>query len=378
MTLLRSSRTLEYVNLALTEMRRAKLRFGLLTAAVALLVFLIVFLSSLSGALLRSFTGAIESLPADGLVYSETARANIQASRLEPAVTEQVAAVEGVAAVGPLAVLSANATVAGKPDELQLIGVTPGSPSQPEGLRQGRFPQSPGEVAVDASTVQVALGDTIRVNGSETELVVTGTLVGTQFGTDTAWMTTAGYESLLTELNPGLPAVPINAVVFTVDEGADPVAVAAQVQQAVEGTQALDRSAAIAAIPGVESVSQTFGLLVGITYVIGVVVVGFFFLILTVQKLRTFTLLRASGASTRSLAGSVTGQITAVILIASAIAVVLAWGALQGLSTGLPVDIDPMTTGGVVAAVLLASLGAGLLSVRRIANIDPATAAGAR
>ena len=175
-------------------------------------------------------------------MYSETSRANIQASRLEPTVTDEVAAVEGVAAVGPLAVLSANATVNGQPDELQLIGVTPGSPSQPEGLRQGRFPQSPTEVAVDASTAEVALGDTIRVNGSETDLVVTGTLVGTQFGTDTAWMTTAGYEALLTELNPGLPAVPINAVVFTVDEGADATAVAAQVQQAVEGTQALDRS----------------------------------------------------------------------------------------------------------------------------------------
>ena len=106
-------RTLDPVNLALTEMKRAKLRFGLLTAAVALLVFLIVFLSSLSGALLRSFTGAVESLPADGLVYSEASRANIQASRLDPSVTEQVSAVEGVSAVGPLAVLSANAEVAG-------------------------------------------------------------------------------------------------------------------------------------------------------------------------------------------------------------------------------------------------------------------------
>jgi len=373
-----SPRTLEHVNLALTEMKRAKLRFGLLTAAVALLVFLIVFLSSLSGALLRAFTGALESLPADGLVYSETARANVQASRLDPEVVEQVAAVEGVAAVGPLAVLSANATVNGAPDELQLIGVTPGSPSQPEGLREGRFPQSPTEVAVDASEAEVAIGDLIRVNGSQTDLVVTGTLVGTQFGTDTAWMTTAGYAALLTELNPGLQAVPINAVAFTVDDGTDAVAVAAQVQQAVDGTQALDRSTAIASIPGVESVSQTFGLLVGITFVIGVVVVGFFFLILTVQKLKTFTLLRASGASTRSLAGSVTGQIATVILFASAIAVVLAWGALQGLSTGLPVSIDPMTTAGVVAAVLFASLGAGLLSVRRIATLDPATAAGAR
>ena len=70
------------MNLALTEMRRAKLRFGLLTAAVALLVFLIVFLSSLSGALLRALTGAVEALPADGLVYSEASRANVQASRL--------------------------------------------------------------------------------------------------------------------------------------------------------------------------------------------------------------------------------------------------------------------------------------------------------
>lgn len=364
--------------MAITEMKRAKLRFGLLTAAVALLVFLIVFLSSLSGALLRAFTGALESLPADGLVYSEAARANVQASRLNPAVTQQVAAVDGVAAVGPLAVLSANATVAGEPAELQLIGVTPGSPSQPGGLRSGEFPASPTEVAVDISQAEAGIGDTIRVNGSQTDLVVTGTMVGTQFGTDTAWITTEGYEALLAELNPGLAAVPINAVAYTVDAGADAAAVAAQIQQAVDGTQALERGEALAAIPGVESVSQTFGLLVGITFVIGVVVVGFFFLILTVQKLRTFTLLRATGASTRSLARTVTGQIAVVILMASAIAVVLAWGALQGLSTGLPVSIEPVTIGGVVLAVLVASLGAGLLSVRRISQLDPATAAGAR
>ena len=366
------------MNLALTEMRRGKLRFGLLTAAVALLVFLIIFLTSLSGALLRAFTGAIESLPADGLVYSETARANVQASRLPAGTPAEVAAVPGVADVGPIAVLSANATVAGAADELQVIGVQPGSPSEPRGLREGSFPASPTEVALDASDADVAIGDTVRINGSTIDFVVSGTLVGTQFGTDTAWLTMAGYEALLAELNPGLPSVPINAVAFTVADGQDAGAVAAQVQQAVAGTQALDIGAAIEAIPGVESVGQTFGLLVGITFVIGVVVVGFFFLILTVQKLRTFTLLRASGASTRSLAGTVTGQIAAVVLIASALATGLAWVALTALSTGLPVAIDPMSTAGVVAAVLLASLGAGLLSVRRIAALDPATAAGAR
>lgn len=364
--------------LAVTEMQRSKLRFGLLTAAVSLLVFLIIFLSSLSGALLRAFTGAIESLPADGLVYAESSRANVQASRLDPRVTQQVQAVPGVADVGALSVLSANATVAGEPAQLQLIGVTVGGPSQPDGIREGSFPRGRSEVAVDASQVDVAVGDRIRVNGAQTELLVTGTLIGSQLGTDTAWLTADGYEALVRELNPGLPVVPVNAVAFTVGEGVQPPAVAAEVQATVAGTQALAREDALAAVPGVESVSQTFGLLVGITFVIGVVVVGFFFLILTVQKLRTFTLLRASGASTRSLAGSVAGQIVAVVLLASAVAVVLAWAALQGLSTGLPVSIQPVTIGGTVAAVLLASLAAGLLSVRRIAQLDPASAAGAR
>jgi putative ABC transport system permease protein len=366
------------VNLALTELRRAKLRFGLLTAAVSLLVFLIVFLSSLSGALLRALTGAIEALPADGLVYSESSRANVQASRLDPSVSAEVAEVAGVAAVGPMAVLSANATIAGEQGELQVIGVQPGTPSQPSGLREGSFPQGADEIAVDASSVEVAIGDRVVVNGSSVEFLVTGTLVGTQFGTDTAWITTTAYDALLRELNPGLPVVPINAVAFTVVDGADPVAVATQVEQAVSGTLALEQGAAVAALPGVESVGQTFGLLVGITFVIGVVVVGFFFLILTVQKLRTFTLLRATGASARSLAGTVSAQIAAVVLLASAIAVLLAWGALTGLSTGLPVSIDPVGIGGVVLAVLGASLLAGLLSIRRIAQIDPATAAGAR
>lgn len=366
------------MNLALTEMKRAKLRFGLLTAAVALLVFLIIFLSTLSGALLRAFTGAIESLPADGLVYSQASRANVQASRLAPDTVQQVAEVPGVAAAGSMAVLSANATVAGEPDELQVIGVQPGSPSEPEGLREGSFPRTATELALDASDTRASIGDVVRVNGSSIDFVVTGRMVGTQFGTDTAWITRQGYESLLAELNPGLPAVPINAVAFAVEPGADPAAVATQVQQAIPGTQALDKQSAMDAIPGVESVGQTFGLLVGITFVIGVVVVGFFFLILTVQKLRTFTLLRATGSSTRALARSVVTQIAAVVLIASALATALAWAALQGLSTGLPVAIQPMTTLGVVAAVLLASLAAGLLSVRRIAALDPATAAGAR
>ena len=84
------------MSLAVTEVRRALLRFGLLTGAVALLVFLVLLLSTLSSALVRSFTGAVDGLDADVLVYSSEARDNLQASRRAPEAVEQVAAVPGV------------------------------------------------------------------------------------------------------------------------------------------------------------------------------------------------------------------------------------------------------------------------------------------
>jgi Mn2+/Fe2+ NRAMP family transporter len=56
--------------LAFREIRRARWRFVLLTGAVGLLVFLILFVQALSGALIGQFIGAIKHQSADVLVYS--------------------------------------------------------------------------------------------------------------------------------------------------------------------------------------------------------------------------------------------------------------------------------------------------------------------
>jgi putative ABC transport system permease protein len=97
-----------------------------------------------------------------------------------------------------------------------------------------------------------------------------------------------------------------------------------------------------------------------------------------VQKMKTFTLLRAVGAGTGRLSAVVALQIAVVVLLASAIAVVLTLLAVRGLNSGIPVELSPVLVAGTVAAVLAFSLLAGLLSIRRISKIDPFTAAGAR
>lgn len=363
------------MNLAGKEISRAKLRFGLLTGAVSLLVFLVLLLSTLSNALVSSLIGALQGLQTDGLVYADTARDNIAASRLPPETVAAVADVPGVTAAAGVGTFTTQAELPGGDSDLQIFGFQPDGPGAPAGLTNGELPRAPGEAAVDGGSV--ALGDTITVVPGGEQLTVVGLLRGAQFNAiPTAYVELDTYNALVAAANPGLPFVPINAVAFDTD--GDTATVASAIGQAVPGVVGYTRDSAVDLIPGIESITQSFGILVGLTFIIGIVVIGFFFLILTVQKLRSFTLLRAIGASSASLSRSVALQIVIVVLAASAIAVGLTVLAVRGLNTGIPVQLNPSLVITTVLAVLVFSLLAGALSIRRITKIDPATAVGAR
>jgi putative ABC transport system permease protein len=362
------------MGLATVEMRRARLRFGLLTAAIALLVFLILLLTTLSNALISALVGALEGLDTDGIVYSATAQDNIAASRLAPDTVPAVAAIDGVVAAAGVGTFTTRAVVAGVEGDLQAFGFTPSAPGAPTALVEGRLPQGEFEAAIDGDA---QVGDTVLLAGQELQVV--GLLRGAQFNAlPTAYITLDAFSKAVSAQNAGLPFVPINAVAFTVAPDADPEAIADAVTAGVPGAQAYTRANAVASIPGIDSITQSFGILVGLTFIIGIVVIGFFFLILTVQKMRTFTLLRAIGSSSGHLAGTVAMQITVVVLLASVLAILLTALALRGISTGIPVDLQPATVVTTVIAVLVFSLLAGLLSIRRIARIDPSSAVGAR
>lgn len=365
------------MRLALTEIRRARLRFGLLTGAVALIMMLILFLAAISVALIGSLTGAIQGMNADVLVYSDGSRGNLQGSRLAPDTVAQVERVAGVETAGAVALLMATAQLPAGSGDLQVVGVSSGEPGWPKSVASGRLPTTADEVAVDFPGA--ALGSDLSVGSGGQKLRVVGLLRGSQFAaTPTAYVTMEAFDELAKAANPLAPFIPINAVAVQVAPGSTLAEVAANVGSQIPGTTGYTIDEAVAAIPGLESVSQTFLLLVALAFVVGVVIVGFFFLILTVQKLRVFTLLRAVGATTAQLAASVATQVVVVVLAAAVLAVALTLVALQAIDTGIPVSLSPAVTGVTVAAMLVASLAASLISIRRIRSIDPAEATGAR
>ena len=80
------------------------------------------------------------------------------------------------------------------------------------------------------------------------------------------------------------------------------------------GVEALDRATAADSLPGVSGVTTSFTIILTLAFVVVTLVVGIFFVILTVQKSTSLTLLRAIGADAGFLTRSLLVQVVAVVL----------------------------------------------------------------
>jgi len=365
------------MRLALSEIRRAKLRFGLLTGAVALLVFLILFMQTLSSQLLREFVGGIENQSASVLVYGEDARRSIEGSIVTPGQVQQVAAVEGV---GEAAAFGENSftveTASGDLNDATLFGYELGGPGAPTTLSSGRLPQGPGEgvASADAGT-GFAIGDRVQVLPGGYEIQVVGLADNASFNVQpTLFVSYPTYEEAVRAQNPDAQAVLPTLVAVDPAPGVTPQELATRITEQVPGVEALDLDTAVSSLPGVSSIQQSFGLILALAFFVVILVTGFFFLILTVQKTQALTLLRAIGASTGYLLKNLLAQVVLVTVAGTALAGGLLVVAAATSSAGFRVTADPaliVTTGG---AVLLLAIVASIGAIRRVTRLDPAAA----
>lgn len=365
------------MRLALAEMRRAKLRFGLLTGAVALLVFLIIFQQTLAAALLGFFTGGLEHQSAEVLVYGEDARRNVEGSVIVQGTLEKVATVDGVGMASPLGENTFTVRAGGELQDAVVFGYQLGGPGAPTRLAEGRLPEIDGEAvasSVDADN-GFAIGDVVEVVPGGYRIRVVGLADDSRFAVlPTLFTSYATFETAIRAANPDARAVLPSLVAVHPAPGVEPEVLAARITREVEGVEALDRQTAADSLPAVSSISSSFQVVLGLAFIVVVLVTGFFFLILTVQKTQALTLLRAVGASSWYLIRNLALQVTLVTLAGVTFAAALLAIAAAASSDEFPIQADPglvATTGG---AVLVLALLASLASVRRVARIDPFTA----
>jgi putative ABC transport system permease protein len=362
------------VLLGVREMRRAKGRFALLTGAVGILVFLIVYQQALTAGLVTEFIGAIRNQASDVIVYGEDARLDLQGSVVQRDAVARVAAVDGVADAGPLGVATVTVDAGGELRDATLFGHVLGGPGEPVELAKGRRPRRDGEAVASASAAGdgFAVGDRVVVRPGGKTIQIVGSADSTSFSvTPTLFVSYATFESVRRSTNPDAAGVVPSAVAVRVARGADAGAVASRIDDRVDGVEAATRARAAREAPGVASVSQSFGVVLLLTYVVAMVVIGFFFLILTVQKRATLTLLRAIGAPTRRLVVALAVQVAAVVIGGLAVGTALAALALTSASTGIDARLEPPAVAGTTIALLVLAALACIGATRRIVRLDP-------
>lgn len=368
--------------LAIREMRRAKLRFALLVTAIALLVFLILTQQALQTGLISSFVGAIERQSAPVLVYSVDGQRTLQGSVITPQLQAQVQAVPGVAELARLGQGTFTVQLDGaKPSDAALIGYEDAHAGGPSALSAGRMPQMPGEAV--GSQEDFKIGDTVRLAaGGGPALKVVGLARNSRIQvTPTLFISWADYVSARRAANPDAQSVPPSALGVRPQTGVSDAELVRRINAAAPEAEALTRRDAAQKAPGVAAVRNSFNLIFLIFALVVPLVTGLFFLIVTLQKARALTLLRAVGASSRALLGSLLLQVLLLTGAGIALGTLLFLPISQATIGTLTLTFDPAAV--LFWAVLLLALAllSALVAARRVLAIDPieaTTGGGAR
>jgi putative ABC transport system permease protein len=179
------------------------------------------------------------------------------------------------------------------------------------------------------------------------------------------------YTEAVRTKNPDAEVVTPSIVAVAPEAGTEPATLAARITRQVDGVEALDRAEAVESLPGVAGVKSSFSIVLTLAFVVVTLVVGIFFVILTVQKAASLTLLRAIGADRWYLTRALLLQVLVVVLGGIGLGALLLWLATLASSDTFPISFDPATVVSRGVIVMVLALLAALAAVRRVLRLDP-------
>jgi putative ABC transport system permease protein len=359
------------VFVAVRDLRRSWRRFGLVGAVVVLVASLSTIVVGLSDGLVQQGISGLRDLPFDHLAFAPHAQQTFSRSTVD---NDQVDTWRQHATVSPLGVSFANATPVDKQGssiDLALFGVPADSFLVERADARAALAGPPGLVLSHAFEQDgVRIGDRFRIGGSDVVLPVLGfTFAGSYGHVDLAFTSLTTWQKITYGADP---RGRFSAIALKVPPGTD----IASVDRAA-GTQTSTKRAAYAGSPGYSAETQTMTMIRGFLLVISALIVGAFFTVLTLQRVRQIGVLKAMGASSWYVIGDGLAQICVVVLAATAVGTALGGALIAGISGG-PVPVLFSAPSVLSAALLLAMAGivGGAVTLRRISRIEPAIALG--
>jgi putative ABC transport system permease protein len=377
--------------LSFKEVWRNRGRYLLFSLVIGLITILVLFIAALAGGLANANRQFIDKLDADLLVFQENVDLQSTSSRMGQSRAADIRRVKGVADVGPLAFATATLVypVASDPVDVSLIGVDPGRPGDPELLEgQGLLVKRNNSAVIDISVARpngIRVGDKIIVKTIQAtkeefyELEVSGITDERQYFYQPAIMVSLTTWNKVRPQGSGeLSNAEVVANIFAVklQNPQESALVASRISEQVDGIEVSDKQTAILALPGYSAQQNTLNTQQAFTLLIGVLVVGGFFQIQTLQKVAQIGVLKAIGSPSRTVAVAILMQIIIVTVLGVGIGTIGTLLLALGLPGNVPIVFTGSAVAGALAALLLIGPVGGLVSVRLALRIDPLTAIG--
>jgi len=362
--------------LALQEIRRKKLQFGLISLIMGMVVYLLVMISALGTGLLSAMSGAVDSFDADLVVFSADSNNSFLRSELTLNQLDSIAEVVSAGETGRVGYMAATYQRAGESEDVALFGFQPRSIAEPP-VRLGRTIQGEGEILIDRSLSRsgdLRIGDRIIMRNAllDYEFTVVGEVEEGEFlGLPSAYVVLDQWREMR---YPGQGEDAPAASVLLVRGGSD--SLAARIEAAVTNTSALSKADAVSAIGGVTQQQQVVMTIEVFAFIIGALVIASFFFVLTMQRTYEIAILKAIGASSWYVFGQLVRQVIAVALAGLALGVPLALLTETAIPSDIPLEITTgaFLTGGV--SITVAALLGSLFSARQVVRVDPLSALG--
>lgn len=367
--------------LGLTEIRRRKLQFSLIGLIVTLITYLVLMVNGLGIGLNELSGRALKNWNADAIAYSDTSNISVIRSELGKETVDRISKLPGVTASTPLGYYGVNirkpdGTISTKAKSAALVGFDLGTIGQPK-IISGRDLQPDEHDALLAdktflSATDLNVGDTVNL----------------------AYKLTTGTFRIVGEIDQGAfffqPTVYVlrstwQEMKYGGEGGDQPVASIMLLKgndlpaKSTDGVKIVSKDTAFKNIEGVSAQQSTVNALMFFGYLIGALIIGVFFYVLTLQKVPQIGVLKAVGASSFFVVRQILVQVLALAVVGVAIAVPLAWltnKVLQQLSAQVPIAFTTNAFVITSVAMIATALVGAVFSARQAIKVDPIIALG--
>lgn len=347
--------------LAWNEIRRNKLKFGLIIGVLTMISYLLFLLSGLANGLINMNKEGIDKWQADAIVLNKDANQTVQQSVFNKKDIENK--------YNKQATLKQTGEIVSnghQKDNVLVFDVEKSSFLVPS-LIEGHKATKDNEVLADETLKNKGfkIGDTLSLSQSDEKLHIVGFTESAKYNASPVIFTN---DATIAKINPRLTGDKINAVVVRDTNWKDK-----KLNQELEAVSINDF---IENLPGYKPQNLTLNFMISFLFVISATVIGIFLYVMTLQKTSLFGILKAQGFTNGYLANVVISQTLILALFGTAFGLLLTGVTGAFLPDAVPVKFDVLTLLVFAIVLMIVSVLGSLFSILTIRKIDPLKAIG--